>query len=242
MIPGCDEQQRRSARAEPVNGEQARGMGGYQRDDELVQALELAVQELRAPPQLPQRDTDGVAGDIAGPGTQGRQPGYQGSRRVPGEPGSQVIGAGQDQGPGLAVRPGAFSRGAAPGDHQRPDRLHGTVPALRRAAGPAGLRRPRGADRVQRIGLALPAPVLPVRAVHLDHPDASCGDMAGQSGAVAAGPFDAGQGDGPEPAQPAQQAGVASRGGRELPDAEQPADGIERGGDMGICVSAPRRR
>jgi hypothetical protein len=66
--------------------------------------------------------------------------------------------------------------------------------------------------------------------------------MAGQSGAVAAGPFDAGQGDGPEPAQPAQQAGVASRGGRELPDAEQPADGIERGGDMGICVGDPRRR
>jgi len=61
--------------------------------------------------------------------------------------------------------------------------------------------------------------------------------MAGQSGAVTTGPFDAGQGDGPEPAQPAQQAGVASRGGRELPDAEQPADGIQRGGDMGICVS-----
>ena len=45
-----------------------------------------------------------------------------------------------------------------------------------------------------------------------------------------------GQAHGPEPAQPAQQAGVASRGGRELPDAEQPADGIERGGDMRIGV------
>ena len=43
MIPGRDEQQRRSARAEPIYGEQARGMGGYQRDDELVQALELAA-------------------------------------------------------------------------------------------------------------------------------------------------------------------------------------------------------
>jgi len=66
--------------------------------------------------------------------------------------------------------------------------------------------------------------------------------MAGQSGAVAAGPLDAGQGDGLEPAQPAQQARIASRGGRELPDAQQPADGIERGGDMGICVGDPRRR
>ena len=64
--------------------------------------------------------------------------------------------------------------------------------------------------------------------------------MASQSGAVTASPFDAGQGDGPEPAQPAQQAGIASPGGRELPDAEQPADGIQRGGDMGICmVSTP---
>ena len=68
------------------------------------------------------------------------------------------------------------------------------------------------------------------------HPDASCGDMASQSGAVTASPFDAGQGDGPEPAQPAQQAGIASWGGRELPDTEQPADGIQRGGDMDICV------
>ena len=50
VIPGRDEQQRRSARAEPVHGEQARGAGSHQRDDELVQALELAVQELGAPP------------------------------------------------------------------------------------------------------------------------------------------------------------------------------------------------
>jgi hypothetical protein len=66
--------------------------------------------------------------------------------------------------------------------------------------------------------------------------------MASQPGAVTASPFDADQGDGPEPAQPAQQAGIASCGARELPDAEQPADGIQRGGDMGICVSDPRRR
>ncbi len=43
VIPGRDEQQRRSARAEPVYGEQARVMGGNQRDDELVQAAELTA-------------------------------------------------------------------------------------------------------------------------------------------------------------------------------------------------------
>ena len=178
-----------------------------------------------------------MAGDIAGAGTQRRQPGDQGSRLVPGEPCPQVIGAGQYQGPGLVDGPGAFSRGAAPGDHQGPDRFHGAVPALGGTAGPAGLRGPGSADRVQRVRLALPTPVLPVRTVHLDDPDARCGDVAGQPGAVTAGPFDADQAHGAEPAQPAQQAGVAGRGGRELPDAEQAADGIERGGDMGICVS-----
>jgi hypothetical protein len=60
--------------------------------------------------------------------------------------------------------------------------------------------------------------------------------VAGQAGAVTAGPFDTDQAHRPEPAQPAQQASVASRGRGELRDAEQPADGIKRGGDMGIGV------
>ena len=61
VVPGRDEQQRRGAGADPVQGEQAGGAGGDQRDDELVQAGELAVQELGAPPQLAQRDAGGVA-------------------------------------------------------------------------------------------------------------------------------------------------------------------------------------
>ncbi len=60
--------------------------------------------------------------------------------------------------------------------------------------------------------------------------------MAGQAGSVAAGPFDADQADGPEPAQPAQQAGVTDCSGGELPDAEQPSDGIERGGHVHVSV------
>ena len=60
--------------------------------------------------------------------------------------------------------------------------------------------------------------------------------MAGQARAVAAGPFDADQPDGPEPAQPAEQPGIASGGDREFLDAEQPADGIQRGGDMRVGV------
>jgi hypothetical protein len=41
---------------------------------------------------------------------------------------------------------------------------------------------------------------------------------------------------GPEPAQPAGQPDVAGRGRRELLDAEQATDGIERGGDVRVRV------
>jgi len=62
--------------------------------------------------------------------------------------------------------------------------------------------------------------------------------VAGQAGAVAAGALDADQGDGPEPGQPLHQAGVAGRGDRELPDAEQASDRIKRGRDVRVGVGA----
>src|SRR5215472_10344158 len=55
---------------------------------------------------------------------------------------------------------------------------------------------PGGADRIQRIGLARPAPVLPAGTIHLNHPDAGRGDVPGQPGTITAGPFDAGQAHG----------------------------------------------
>ena len=81
----------------------------------------------------------------------------------------------------------------------------------------------RFTDRIQRIGLALPVPVLPVR---LHHPDTGCGQVPGQARAIAAGPFDTDKSDVPEPAQPAQQVSVSGRGSRELLDTQQPADRI----------------
>jgi hypothetical protein len=116
---------------------------------------------------------------------------------VPGEPGPQGIRTGDDQCPGVVDRLGPLMAGAAPGHHQRPDRLHRAVPAFGRPRGPAALRGPRRADRIQRIGLAVAAPVLPVRAVHLDDPDAGRNQVPCQARAVAAGALDADQGDGP---------------------------------------------
>jgi hypothetical protein len=76
---------------------------------------------------------------------------------------------------------------------------------------------------------------LPVGAVYLDDPDACRGDVAGQAGAVTAGPFDADQAHSPESAQPAQQVGIAGRRGGELPDAEQPPTGSSA---AATCVPA----
>ena len=55
MVPGRDQQQGGGIRADAVQGEQGRGAGGHQGNDELIKAPELAVEELRAPSQLPQR-------------------------------------------------------------------------------------------------------------------------------------------------------------------------------------------
>ena len=131
---------------------------------------------------------------------------------------------------------GPFVAGAALGDHQRPDRLHRAIAAFRCSRGPPGLRGPGNTDRVQRVGPAVAAAVLPVGPVHLDDPDARRGHVPGQARAVAAGALDADQGDRPEPAQPARQAGVPGSRGRELLHSQQAAAGIQRGGDMGVRV------
>jgi hypothetical protein len=60
--------------------------------------------------------------------------------------------------------------------------------------------------------------------------------MPGQASAVAAGPFNADQAYRAESAQPAQQLGIPGRGGRELGDAKEPADRVERSGDMHVGV------
>ena len=84
MVPGSDQQQRGGVRADPVQGQQPRGAGGDEGDDELVQALELAAGELRALSQLAQRDADGVADGARQAGTAatpGRRPGRPGCAR-----------------------------------------------------------------------------------------------------------------------------------------------------------------
>ncbi len=172
--------------------------------------------ELRAPAQLAQRDAGGVADGAAGPGAQRGQLGGQGRHGMPGEAGPQVLGPGQDQGPGLVDRRGAFPGGTALGDHEGTDGLNGTVAALGRAAGPAGPGGPGSADGIEGVRFALPAAVLPAGPVSLHDPDTGRGDVPGQARTVTSGALDPDQAHGPEPAQ---QPGITRRRGRELPHA-----------------------
>jgi hypothetical protein len=145
---------------------------------------------------------------------------------VPGETDADVAGAGHHQRPGLVDRLGLLGAGGALEDHQRADCLHRAVPAPGGAGRPAGLGGPRGADGIERIGLALPAPVLAVSPVHLHDPYPGGRQVPGQARTVAAGPFDPGRAHRPESTQPGQQAGIPGRGRRELEDTEQPTNTI----------------
>ena len=149
-------------------------------------------------------------------------------------------GPGQDQGPGLVDDLGPLGRGlcawrpSAPGS-PRPSRRG---PSARRG-GPAGLCRPGSADGIERVRLPRPAPVLTIRTVHLHHPHTSRSDVTGQASAIAAGPFDPHQADGPEdpPASPAaghmqpRQPGTPGK-------PSSPPGRIKRGGDVHVGVSA----
>ena len=213
------------------------GAGGHQRDDELVEAVELAVQELRAPSQLAQRDAGGVAGDVAAGGAAAT--------------------------PARLTRAAGVCLANRARRSSGPVRTSALAWLMVRVRSPAALRlatirvriastapsRPLGAPRA-RPDCAARAALTASSGSDLPCRRRSCRSERSTSttrmpaavmwrarpGAVTAGPFDADQAHGAEPAQPAQQAGVAGRGGGELPDAEQPADGIERGGDMGIGV------
>ncbi len=101
----------------PYRAKQAGRAGGDERDDQLVQPAELAVEELGAAAELAQGLQGVVADHAAGPGPQRGKVRDQVRRTVAGEPGADVVGAGQDQGPGLVDRLGPLGPGGALGGH-----------------------------------------------------------------------------------------------------------------------------
>ena len=116
----------------------------------------------------------------------------------PGQRCTERLGCGDHHGVELVRGLGAGFHCAAPSDLQQPDRFHATVGGFGCAARFAGQGRGRGADRVGRVGLAVAAAVLPVRAIHLDYAHILRGEEAGESGTPRAGALDPDQLERPE--------------------------------------------
>ena len=82
----------------------------------------------------------------------------------------------------------------------------------------------------------MPPAELPVRSLHLDHPDAVAGELSGEAGAPGTGAFDPDNGEFTEAARPGEEPPVAGGCGRELGGAEHDTDRVEHGGDVGVFV------
>ena len=91
-------------------------------------------------------------------------------------------------------------------------------------------------DGVDRVGLAVAASQLAVRAIHLHDGHALGVQEASESGSVATGPFDADTLDRTESPKPGEQRAVAGPGRRERPYPELSATLIERGDHVLVAV------
>jgi hypothetical protein len=99
----------------------------------------------------------------------------------------------------------------------------------------------RRGDGVNRIGLAFAAADLPVRAVHLDHPDAGPSQVPAQAGAVGPSALNTDKAYLTVPAQPRQQLSTAGRRRVEGLDTEHTADLIDHRDHVHIRVRVDAR-
>ena len=174
MIPGRDQQQGRGIGADAVEADRL-GAGGDERDDEVIEPFELAVEELHAPAELPQRDADRVLGGVTGPG---RSAAIASASAAAVSPANR---ARRSSGPVTisdrawliawvrslrALRLATISARIA---STAPSRPFGAPAARPDCAARAAL------TAFQPIGLALAVAVLAVRPVDLDDPDAGRG-------------------------------------------------------------------
>jgi hypothetical protein len=125
---------------------------------------------------------------------------------------------------------------------QRADRFDITIRGLRDPRCTTRQRGTRRFDRVELIRLAVPATLLPVRAVDLDHQHALTAQMARQPGAIGTRAFHPDPIDRAERGQPAGQRDITRRRRRERLDTQHPAITVDRRRDMHIRVGIDSAR
>jgi hypothetical protein len=112
--------------------------------------------------------------------------------------------------------------------------------------GAATQRRPSGLHSVDAVGLAVASAGLTIRAIDLDHRHSHSPQGPGQPSPVSAGALHPDPTQRAERGQPGVQLDEPRRRRRERLDAERPAVGIKRGGDvdiqMGVHPTGDRTR
>ena len=139
------------------------------------------------------REQRRVAHRVARTGSQRRRLGGQLGHREPLEAASHLVIGGEDRVAQLTERGDPFRRRRTTRDHQHPDRFDVTARGLGLPERLTRQRRPGRDHGVDRVGLAFPAPHLPVRSIDLDHRDPGPLQLTGQPGPVRAGALHADQ-------------------------------------------------
>ena len=204
VVASGDQQRPDGVGAEAVSGDEVGSGRPREGGEDGIQGLDLPLETLDPPGQLPQRE---FGGTHRGRGIPRTQPGRGGHHLPDGgvpEHRPQWLGPGDDEGPHLVDGVGAAMAGRAPNDTKSPDGLDISGPGL-------GLRRGfprlRGAGRrhgVDRVGLAMAASPTTIGAAHLDHNDLLIVQVTGQPGSIGPGAFDSDALDGPEAVHPAR--------------------------------------
>jgi len=155
---------------------------------------------------------------------------------------AQPVRAGESEVTDLIQATGSGLAARTLRDQQRPNRFDVPVCGFRDARRPT---RERGAsrfDRVDRIGLASHATNLTVGAINLDHDQPTRLEIARDTRAIRARPFDTDACDRTERAQPVVQRNEPDGAVRERLDPEKSAVGVERGSDMIVEVGVDSTR
>ena len=126
--------------------------------------------------------------------------------------------------------------GGISGDLNLPCHFRRPICRLRYSGGDTGEHGACGRLGVDRVTLAVVAPLTPVAVTHFDDTDGVPADETRQANAIRAGALDANGLDGPQPTRPVHQHGIAGAIRRDRAGREFGTHTIDRDGDVDVLM------